>query len=126
MTRGQVSKKLQINPETLRYYENIGLIAPAFGSNQYRFYDDVLVDKIELILKFKALGFSLKEIRRFFDLIGSSTDDPKRFNHYLTHKIVEIEKQIEGLRLLKQSLILFRDKEDRETCSLFSKYIKSS
>ncbi|MBN2616859.1 MAG: MerR family transcriptional regulator [Spirochaetales bacterium] len=125
MTRGEISKRLHINQETVRYYEKIGLITPNYLNNNYRDYNEQQFEKLELILSFKNFGFSLKEIKTFFNLISISTREPKRFNLYLTEKIDEIDNKIDALVQLKQSLTLFRDKKDKETCKKFSKYINS-
>jgi len=123
MTRGQIANKLNVNPETIRYYEKVGLITPMILENSYRYYNEELFEKLELIISFKTLGFTLKEIKLFFELIYRSKEDPKRFNTYLNSKISDIDKKIESLNSLKQSLTIFRDKEDRERCKKFSNYL---
>jgi len=124
MTRGQVAEYLRINSETLRYYEKIKLIDPKHDkSNGYRYYDENIISKLELIISFKNLGFSLKEIREFFELIKTSTENPNRFNEYLTDKVSELNKQIQKIILVKDQLEKFKNKEDKETCELFSKFI---
>jgi len=124
MTRGQIASKLKVNPETLRYYEKIGLIEPQLLENNYRYYNQQLYEKLELILSFKTLGFTLKEIKTFFDLVYTSSEDSNRFNAYLNIKLSELDDKINSLIKLKHSLTRFRDKKDKETCEKFSKYIK--
>lgn len=115
MIRGEVAKRLHINSETVRYYENIGLIKPEYNKRtNYRYYDEITISKLELIIRFKNFGFTLKEIKQFFDLIKTSTADPKRFNSFIDVKIGDINNKIEGLKSVKESLLGFRDKE---TCS---------
>lgn len=124
MTRGQVAALLNINPETLRYYEKLELIKPLINKdNGYRYYDDLLVSKLELIVSFKKLGFTLKEIRDFFDLIATSDKNPNKFSQYIDIKVEQIDDQISSLIGIKESLLKFRNKEDKTTCSLFSKFI---
>lgn len=125
MTRGQVANLLEINSETLRYYEKKELITPQINKdNGYRYYDEVLVSKLELIISFKKLGFSLLEIKEFFNLIETSGKNPTRFSQYINIKVDEINNQISSLIETKEALLSFRDKKDKSTCSLFSKFIK--
>lgn len=125
MTRGQVANLLNINSETLRYYEKLKLIKPhIIKDNGYRYYDDILISKIQLIVSFKNLGFTLNEIKEFFILIESSDKNPNKFSQYIDLKVSEIDDQISSLHQVKESLLKFRDKKDKTTCSLFSKFIK--
>ncbi|WP_333684803.1 MerR family transcriptional regulator [Enterocloster lavalensis] len=60
--RGQLAKAARLNKETLRYYENNGLIPPAQrDSNGYRYYPAETLVLLEFISVAKAAGFTLKE-----------------------------------------------------------------
>lgn len=50
---------------TLHFYEEIGLLKPAYyGSNGYRYYEEKELLQLQQILFFKELGFSLKQIQK--------------------------------------------------------------
>ena len=60
---GELVKELNINKETIRYYEKIGLLSePKRNDNGYRIYLKEDIDKVRFILIVKNFGFSLKEI----------------------------------------------------------------
>ena len=62
-TIGKLAKELDINIETIRFYEKKGLISqPIKPENGYRLYSISIADKLRFIAKAKALGFTLKEI----------------------------------------------------------------
>jgi MerR family mercuric resistance operon transcriptional regulator len=62
-TIGKLAKELDINIETIRFYEKKGLISqPIKPENGYRLYSKVIADKLRFIAKAKALGFTLNEI----------------------------------------------------------------
>lgn len=62
-TIGKLAKELDINVETIRFYEKKGLISqPIKPENGYRLYNSAIADKLRFIAKAKALGFTLKEI----------------------------------------------------------------
>ncbi|MQS77242.1 MerR family transcriptional regulator, partial [Lactobacillus halodurans] len=47
---------------TLRYYDQIGLLKPEeVNKSNYRIYDEKNVNKLQQIMFYRALGFSLKK-----------------------------------------------------------------
>ena len=68
MTVNDVSKLTGVSVRTLQYYDRIGLLKPsAYTESGYRLYDDTALEKLQQILLFKELEFSLKEISRIID-----------------------------------------------------------
>src|SRR5690606_36276029 len=71
MLISELSKRTGVSIHTLRYYENYGLIAgrtdETVKSNNYKQYDESLVEKIEIIKGAKEAGFTLSEIRELLD-----------------------------------------------------------
>ena len=67
MTRlsiGQLAKQVNVNIETIRYYERRGLIdQPVKPKTGYRRYDEAILDRILFIKKAQGLGFQLDEIK---------------------------------------------------------------
>jgi len=60
----QLSDLAGISPRTLHYYDEIGLLKPAsHGDNGYRYYGEEALPRLQQILFFKELDFSLDEIR---------------------------------------------------------------
>lgn len=61
---GQFAKMAQVTLRTIRYYDQQNLLKPSFvNENGARFYTDEDLVKLQQILLFKYLGFSLNEIR---------------------------------------------------------------
>ncbi|HKA19973.1 MAG TPA: MerR family transcriptional regulator [Blastocatellia bacterium] len=54
----------QVSIKALRFYDEVGLLKPTFvdGSTGYRYYSANLLPRLNRILVFKELGFSLDEI----------------------------------------------------------------
>lgn len=61
----QLSELSGVTIRALHFYEEIGLLKPAYyGSNGYRYYEEKELLQLQQILFFKELGFSLKQIQK--------------------------------------------------------------
>jgi DNA-binding transcriptional MerR regulator len=59
----EVAERSGFTPATLRYYEDLGLLAPASRTEAgYRLYDDTSLERLRFIARAKQLGCSLDEI----------------------------------------------------------------
>lgn len=117
---GEVVKKLNINRETIRYYENMGLLTEnKRDKNGYRFYSKDEIEKVEFILMVKSYGFSLKEIKVIFDevyedILGGNIEGIKKI---VEEKIKELQYKIDALSETKKLLEKVNDNvlsENRE------------
>ena len=88
----EVSKLAGISIRTLRYYDKIGLLKPAARTESgYRLYDDANLKRLQQILLFKELEFSLANIQ---DIVGSPDFNRKR----------ALEQQVELLKLKRRHI----------------------
>lgn len=72
----EVSKVSGVSVRTLHYYDAIGLLKPTTVTTAgYRLYDGTAVEKLYMILVFRELGLSLKEIA---DIFNAPDYDQKR------------------------------------------------
>lgn len=113
-TISQVTKLTGISTRTLQYYDEIGLLKPSeLTSAGYRLYNEEALQRLQQILFFKELGFSLKEIN---EIISQPNFD----------KITAFKKQKE-LLLLKRNRInrliqLLSRLEKGEYCMSFKEF----
>lgn len=64
----EISKLTGISVRTLHYYDSIGLLKPTKVTKAgYRLYDDTALHRLQNILLFRELQFSLKEIKTILD-----------------------------------------------------------
>jgi DNA-binding transcriptional MerR regulator len=69
MTIGEAAARSGVPPKTIRFYEEIGLIAQAArGENRYRTYVEKDVRTLQFISRARALGLSLKDIGALLEL----------------------------------------------------------
>lgn len=59
----EVARRSGFTPATLRYYEDIGLVAPTARTGAgYRLYDEASLERLRFIARAKQLGCSLDEV----------------------------------------------------------------
>ncbi len=64
----QIAKQTGVSVRTLHHYDAIGLLKPTYvAESGYRYYDEVAVERLYLILLFRELEFSLKDIVKILD-----------------------------------------------------------
>lgn len=64
----QLADLANVSRRTLRYYDQIGLLQPtAVGDNNYRYYDQDKVLRLQQIRFYQELDFSLEQIRKILD-----------------------------------------------------------
>lgn len=67
----KLAKLAGISVRTLHYYDQIGLLKPSFsGNNGYRYYEERELLRLQQILFFRELEFSLEQIKQ---MMGSAT-----------------------------------------------------
>lgn len=68
---GQIAEMAGITIRTLHHYDEIGLIQPSHRSESgYRLYDGTAVNRLQEVMFFRELDFSLEDIR---DILDQST-----------------------------------------------------
>lgn len=101
MTVHEVSKIAGVSIRTLHHYDQIGLLTPASITEAgYRLYDEASLERLQQILLFRQLKFSLKEIKEIL-------------NHPEFDKKEVLDAQIKLLEMQKEqleTLILFARK----------------
>ena len=91
MQINEFAKLTGVSVRTLHYYDEIGLLKPAFvdEQNRYRFYDENSLERMQEILFYRELDFKLKSISE----ILSSPDYDKQKALAEQRKLLELKKE---------------------------------
>lgn len=111
MTIAEVSKKLNISADTLRYYERIGLIPPVpRNKSGIRDYDDNSIGWINFIKCMRKAGLPIEVLIEYVALyqIGDSTNEARK-----NLLIEQREELLAKINELKETLEYLNNK-DRE------------
>ena len=100
---GDVARHAGIRPSTLRYYEELGLLAPANRAGGRRQYDENVLRRLEVIAFAKEAGFTLGQIGDLLSGPAHATEG----RHALTRrKLEEVNARIaraEAMRTLLEA-----------------------
>lgn len=103
---GEVSHRLGLNPQTLYFYERIGLIlSPQRTDAGYRLYRQEDVERLAFITHAKSLGLTLDEIKDILILKDERSLTCKAVYERLSRKVQSIQETIHKLQTLHDELI---------------------
>ncbi len=94
-----VASLLGVTHRTLRFYEDHGLISPQRAGST-RIYSRRDIGRMQLILRGKRLGFSLREIAEFLNLYDADPSHREQMEHLLGR----VREKLSNLRAQKEAL----------------------
>jgi DNA-binding transcriptional MerR regulator len=109
---GEVGRKTGLNPKTIRYYEEIGLIPPpgrregGWASRGHRVFTADDVSRLEFIKRARLLDLSLKEIGDLLASVnqGCCGSAQPRLSALVEAKIADTDRKLADLRRLRKDL----------------------
>jgi len=111
---GELAKKLNITPRTIRYYEEIGLLKEAERKDGVqRIYDEEDYLRLKFIQKLKLLGLKLSQIQELEKLYREHQTNKRfipRLVEMFDEKINEIDEKIANLNNLKEEILSYKKK----------------
>lgn len=109
MLINELSKRTGVSIHTLRYYENYGLIVgrtdETVKSNNYKQYDDIVIEKVIWIIESKKAGFTLSEIKQSMDDWFNNRLSVSKKIEIGQKKIDEIDHKIRDLKKVRKFLV---------------------
>lgn len=110
MTRSEVADRAGVGRETVRYYEERGLIPdPPRSAAGYRLYDGNYVERIRFIGRAQELGFTLEEIKELLELRGGPEATCADVKMQAEAKIEDVEAKIRDLKRIRKALVTLAD-----------------
>lgn len=104
LTIGCLAKLANVNVETIRYYERIGLIKqPSNKIGRYRVYQESDITRVKSIKRAKELGFTLKDISKLLSL-NEIDDSCLSVREIASENLFMINQKIDSLNKLKERL----------------------
>lgn len=106
-TIGELSRLTDVNIETIRYYEKIGIMPnPPRNSSGYRIYSAPHFERLSFVRRSRELGFSQPEVRKLLTLVDEHTYTCAEVKEMATRQLSNVRDRIKDLRKLEKALAI--------------------
>lgn len=123
MNISDVSKRIGLPVKTIRYYEDIGLIAPARAGNGYRHFSEPDLHKLAFLGRARSLGFGIEACRGLLRLYNDQTRASSDVKALAKEHLSEIDQKISELEEMRNTLSHLIDAcagNDRPDCPILA------
>lgn len=104
MNIGEVAAASGLPAKTIRYYEQIGLVAPARRPNGYRDYGAADLHGLAFVARARRLGFSIEDCRALLALYGDRGRESAEVRRIAQGQLRQIGDKIAALRAMEATL----------------------
>lgn len=104
---GEVTEKLGLSADTLRYYEKIELMPKiARNGSGIRLYSDQDISRLKFIQRAQQMNFTLAEIAELLKMREAPQKARKRVRELTANKLTEVDARLAELKALRGELAL--------------------
>ena len=104
MNISEAAAETGLPPKTIRYYEDIGLVAPMRRPNGYRAYDGDDIHRLRFLQRARSLGFSVEDCRALLSLYADDGRASAEVKAIATRHLAAIRRKIAELKSLEATL----------------------
>ncbi len=111
MNISEAARRSGLSAKTIRYYEDIDLVAPAArGDNGYRQYDSKAVEELHFLARAREVGFDLLECRQLLGLQRDTSRQSRHARQLVLEKSRQLQTRIEQLVAMQKVLQAMADR----------------
>lgn len=105
LTIGALSEQTEVNIETIRYYERIGILPnPPRSAGGHRLYANEHTQRLIFIRRSRQLGFSLDQVRELLGLSHGRRMACAKVKTITEEHIADIRRKVRDLQRLERVL----------------------
>ncbi len=102
---GELARRAGVSTDTLRHYERVGVLArPRRERNGYRQYGLHALERVVLVRRALALGFTLEELRRLLAARERGRPPCSEVRRLASAKLAEIDLRLSQMKALRDLL----------------------
>lgn len=102
---GQLAARLELNPRTIRFYEQAGILPePERSSGGFRLYNDGDAERLRFVKTAQRIGLTLGEIKEVLAFRDRDQPPCRYVAEVIEHRLAEIDERMGELRALKTEL----------------------
>ena len=102
LTIGRLAQAANVGVETIRYYQQRGLLPVPRSSGAFRYYPAELIDRIGFVKRAQELGFSLDEVTELLRLEDGT--DRASIRRIANERLAQTERKLADLRRMHKVL----------------------
>jgi DNA-binding transcriptional MerR regulator len=111
MTISRLADQVGISPDTVRYYERLGLIpAPSRSAAGYRIYDEEVSERLRFVKAIQRMGLRLADIKVLLDIKDRGACPCGHTDTIVERRLAEVDGELARLRSLHQELVKLQDR----------------
>lgn len=104
MNISEAGRRAGLPPKTIRFYEDIGLIAPARMDNGYRDFSEEDLHRLAFLRRARALGFTVEECRQLLGLYHDKTRSSADVKRLAREHLQRVDAQLAELEQMRATL----------------------
>lgn len=105
MNIGEAAQRSGVAAKTIRYYEDIGLIAPARrNGNGYRDYDERDVHMLRFVQRARSLGFGVRDCGQLLALYRDPHRTSAEVKALTERRLADIDRKLAELASMRATL----------------------
>ena len=123
MNIGAVAERSGIPPNTISYYEDIGLVRPQRSGIGYRAFRETDLHKLAFLGRARALGFSIEDCRTLLSLYEDESRESAQVKAVAEEHLTAIDDKIAQLQSMRETLsdlVRSCQGDDRPDCPILS------
>jgi DNA-binding transcriptional MerR regulator len=102
-----------VSPDTLRYYERLGLLCPADRTaSGYRLYDDGARERLGFIRAAQRMGLRLADIKELLAIKDQGRCVCGHTDEVVTRRLAEVNDELGRLTVLRDQLAALKVRND--------------
>lgn len=121
MNISQAAEATGLPAKTIRYYEDIGLVAPLRDPNGYRAFRETDIHNLTFLARARALGFSVEDCRTLLGLWDDKDRASADVRRLAKDHLSQIEQKIADLQAMRDTLatlVVACAGDDRPECPI--------
>ena len=105
LKRSDLARLTGCNLETIRYYENVGLVPdPPRTASGHRRYSTAHVERLNFVMRARDLGFTMEEIRGLLSLVDRGSHTCAEVERMGRHHLEVVRDKIRDLKAIETVL----------------------
>jgi DNA-binding transcriptional MerR regulator len=117
LTVSALADQAGLSPDTVRYYERVGLLPePARSAAGYRLYDPAAVDRLRLIKGAQRAGLRLRDIGELLQVADQGQCPCGHTETLLRERLDEVRAELDRLRALEDDLVRLLQRQPNPAC----------